>query len=576
VHELPVSGRARSTVEEIRIGTRGSALALAQAQEVVALLQRIEPNSACTLVPITTTGDRDRATSLSVLGGSGVFVKELHDALLAGRIDLAVHSAKDLPTVLPPELAIVAFPLRADVRDALVARSAASLASLPSGARVGTSSRRRRALLLSLRPDLELVDVRGNVDTRLRKLTEGAYEALVLAAAGLERLGRSDSVTEFLDPNVFVPAPGQGALAIVCRRDDPRQDRFAQLDDPAIRLAVSVERAFLAAFGSGCSLPLGAWATVEGDSVQLRVAVAAHDSGPVLRTTAVWPCDEAIERAGELARQLARDLPTETVGRWALEGKPLAGRRLLVVRPAGQQRELVARLRQLGAEVVVSPLIAIEPPADWRPVDRALGRLRSYDWVVFTSVNGVRSVVERLDALGIPREVLKALRIATIGPATARVLQQYGLEPALVPDRYIAEAVAEALVAAGVRGQRILLARAAEARDVLPQRLRDAGAAVDVVSVYRTVPRPLAEEVRRALVEGTIDWVLLTASSTVRSLVAAFGGTSAVHERVRFAAIGPVTAATARELGLTVAAVATRYTTEGLIEAIVRAERSAR
>ncbi|MCS7257675.1 MAG: hydroxymethylbilane synthase [Thermomicrobium sp.] len=576
MQQRPGQRRASGRAGEIRVGTRGSALALAQARAVIARLERIEPTSSCTLVPITTTGDRDRATSLTILGGTGVFVKELHEALLAGAIDLAVHSAKDLPTSLPSELEIVAFPVRADVRDVLVTRGASSLATLPPGARVGTSSRRRRALLAAARPDLTLVDVRGNVDTRLRKLEDGSYDALVLAAAGLERLGKLAQVTEYLDPDVFVPAPGQGALAVVCRRDDPRRDIFAGMDDPEIRLAVMVERAFLSAFGSGCTLPLGAYATVAGDTVRLRVAVAPDEHGPVIRDLTVWQRDEAIERAGALAQELVRSLPTTAARSWSLVAKPLAGRRVLVVRPAGQEQELVERLRELGAEVVVEPLIAIVPPEDWGEVDRALVRITDYDWLVFTSVNGVRSVLERLSVLGIPLEALARVRVATIGPATARALQERGIEPALVPDRYVAEAVADALITAGVTGKRVLLARAAEARDVLPRRLIEAGAEVLVLPVYRTEQRPLSQAVRRELEQGTIDWVLLTASSTVRSLVAALGDARSLHERVQFAAIGPVTASTARAFGLRVAVVATRYTSEGLVEAVVRAERSER
>ncbi|MCX7622377.1 MAG: hydroxymethylbilane synthase [Thermomicrobium sp.] len=563
--------------DEIRIGTRASALALAQARAVAALLERLAPDIQTRLVPITTTGDRDRATSLTVIGGTGVFVKELHEALQAGTIDLAVHSAKDVPSVLPPGLELVAFPLRADVRDVLVARDARSLATLPTGARVGTGSRRRRALLAALRPDLEFSDIRGNVDTRLRKLADGLYDALVLAAAGLERLDRREWITEYLDPDLFVPAPGQGALAVVCRADDPRRDSlFARLDDAAIRLAVSVERAFLAAFGTGCAVPIAAYATVEGEAVRLRVAVAADERGPVDRRVELWPRHEAAARASELARRLAEALQARAPRPTMTVQSPLEGRHVLVVRPAGQAMELVERLRQLGAEVIVHPLVAIVPPDDWGTIDPVLRDLRRFDWVVFTSANGVRMLLDRLAMLDIPIGVLGGAQLAAIGPATARSLETRGLCVALVPERYVAEAVAEALVARGIRGQRVLLARAADARDVLPARLREAGAEVTVLPIYRTVPLPLAEEVRAELHAGGIDWVLLTASSTVRSLVAAFGDPRRFHPRVRFAAIGPVTAATAAELGLGVAAIAERHTIEGLIEALLQAERSER
>ncbi len=543
---------------------------------VAELLRRIDSALSPVLVPITTTGDRDRATSLTLLGGTGVFVKELHEALLTGAIDLAVHSAKDLPTVFPRELDIVAFPLRAEVADALVAREGRRFADLPVGARIGTSSRRRRALIHAVRPDLVLLDARGNVDTRLRKLDEGAYDALILAAAGLERLGLGERITELLDPEQFVPAPGQGALAVVCRRDDPRRALFARLDDPDVRLAVSVERAFLSAFGAGCSLPLGAYASVEGESVRLRVALGSSEKDPVLRSIEVWPRAEALERAARLGDELARRTLRAQSSARVGESSPLAGRRIVVLRPSGQEGELADRLRRLGADVLVNPLITIRTPADWSAVDDTLRRIDAFDWVVFTSVNGVRIVAERLLALGLPIDLLRPVKIAVIGPATARAVRQLGLEVTLVPERYVAEALAAALAAQGVRGRRVLLARAAEARDVLPQQLREAGALVEVVPVYHTDLAPLDESIRRQLEEGSIDWVLLTASSVVRALVAALGSAEMLSERVRVAAIGPITAATARELGLRVDVVADRHTTDGLIEAVVRAERSAR
>ncbi|MCM8745004.1 hydroxymethylbilane synthase [Thermomicrobium sp. CFH 73360] len=560
---------------ELRVGTRGSALALAQAQQAVAALLRVAPDQQWTIVPIVTTGDRDRATSLTVLGGSGVFVKELHEALLAGGIDLAVHSAKDLPTQLPRGLELVAVLGREDVRDVVVSRSGATLATLPPGARIGTSSRRRRALVAALRPDVELADVRGNVDTRLRKLWDGAFDALILAAAGLARLGRLDVVTEYLGSDIFVPAPGQGALALVCRVDDPVGAIVAQVDEPDLHLAVAVERSFLAAFGSGCSLPLGAYATVAHGMVTLRVAVAGSERGPLLRRQVSWPTSDAIRAAAELAREIQAELAGR--GSWQPErSAPLAGRRVLVLRPLGQERDLVERLRALQAVPVVAPAIRIVPPDDWEPLDRALAELERFDWVVFTSVNGVRVVIDRLGMLGRFVDVLRAVKVAAIGPGTARELAAHGVTPSLVPRNYVAEAVAKELIAQGVGNARILLPRAAEARDVLPRALAEAGANVVVVPAYRTQSLPLPENVRHDLIDGRIDWVLLTSSSTVRSLVAAVGDFANVPSQVRVAAIGPVTAATARELQVRVDVVAERHTIDGLIEAIVRAEGSSR
>ncbi|MFN3337594.1 MAG: uroporphyrinogen-III synthase, partial [Thermomicrobium sp.] len=419
----------------------------------------------------------------------------------------------------------------------------------------------------------ELDDVRGNVDTRLRKLGEGAYDVLLLAAAGLARLGRLDVVTEYLDPDIFVPAPGQGALALVCRVDDPVAAIIAQVDEPDLHLAVAVERSFLRAFGSGCSLPLGAYATVAQGMVTLRVAVAGSERGALLRRQVSWPSSDAIRAAAELAREIQAEL-ADSGSRQPKRSAPLAGRRVLILRPHGQERDLVERLHAVQAVPIVAPAIRIVPPDDWEPLDRALVELERFDWVVFTSVNGVRAVVDRLGMLGRSVAVLQAVKVAAIGPGTARELTARGVTPSLVPRNYIAEAVAEELIAQGVGGARILLPRAAEARDVLPRALAEAGANVVVVPAYRTQYLPLPDRVRHDLIDGRIDWVLLTSSSTVRSLVAAVGDFANVSSRVRVAAIGPVTAATARELHVRVDVIAERHTVDGLVEAIVRAEGS--
>ncbi len=268
--------------ETIRIGSRGSALALWQAEHVKALLAAHGRPS--TIEIITTTGDRVLDRRLENVGGKGAFLKEIEEALAAGTVDLAVHSLKDVPTRLPEGLRLCAFLPRADPRDAFLSASGALLARLPPGSRVGTTSLRRQAQLAMLRPDLTLVDLRGNVDTRIRKLREGAYDAILLALAGLTRLGRASEVTEALDPSVLLPAPGQGAIALECRAGDHEVEAAAALlhDEPTAR-AVTAERTFLDALGGGCNVPLGAFAQPDGDGLWLRALVARADGSAVVR-----------------------------------------------------------------------------------------------------------------------------------------------------------------------------------------------------------------------------------------------------------------------------------------------------
>ena len=305
------------TAATLRLGTRASALALAQAQTVAAALAAA--GREVELVEITTLGDLSQEP-LAAIGGSGVFVSALRDALLAERIDLAVHSLKDLPTAPADGLTIAAIPRREDPRDVVVARDGLTLGELPAGARVGTGAPRRMAQIRALGLGLDLVPVRGNVDTRLRRVADGMLDAVVLARAGLARLGRLDEVTEVLDPLQMLPAPGQGALAVECRLDDDLVDALRVLDEPTTRSAVTAERSLLAALEAGCTAPVGAYAeAAEGDDgleLYLRAVVVSLDGTESIRKSATGPLTAA-ERIG---RDLAADLLDDGAG--ALVGTP--------------------------------------------------------------------------------------------------------------------------------------------------------------------------------------------------------------------------------------------------------------
>ncbi len=272
----------------LRIGSRGSQLALWQANHIAALLRG--QGHTVEIEIIKTTGDRLQEVTFAQVGSKGMFTKEIEEALADGRVDLAVHSLKDLPTELPELFTLAATPPRVDPRDAFVSVSYADLASLPQGAKVGTSSQRRRAQLKALRPDLEAVEFRGNVDTRLRKLSEGQVEAILLASAGLERLGKTDWVRERLDPKCFCPAAGQGSLGIETRKSDGQTiDAVAFLDHAPTRFAVTAERAALAALGGGCQVPIGIYCR-EGNAAsgtepayEIFAVVAAPETGAAVR-----------------------------------------------------------------------------------------------------------------------------------------------------------------------------------------------------------------------------------------------------------------------------------------------------
>ena len=288
-------------MSELVIGSRGSMLALWQARHVAARLSEL--GHVTRIEIIQTTGDKITDVALSKVGTKGIFTKEIEEALLAGTIDLAVHSAKDMPTELPPALVLAAFPERADPRDALIG---ARLDDLAHGAIAGTGSLRRAAQLRALRPDLEIRDLRGNVDTRLRKQAEGQYAAIVLAAAGLIRLGWQDRISEYLDPGRFVPAVGQGALAIETR-DDGGAGHVAvfAMDDAETRACLTAERAALRSMGGGCQVPLGAHAVLDsGGTIRLHGAVFSHDGRTIIRASSEGAAADADMIGTELGRKL--------------------------------------------------------------------------------------------------------------------------------------------------------------------------------------------------------------------------------------------------------------------------------
>lgn len=280
-------------------------MALRQSEQVKAALSAMHPELRIELKIIKTTGDKILDVPLAKVGGKGLFVKEIEEALLARQVDLAVHSMKDVPAMLPEGLEIAAVPAREDPRDVLVSGKAGTLEELPHGAVIGTGSLRRGAQALALRPDLRVETLRGNLDTRLRKARDGGYDAVILAAAGLHRMGWKDRITAYLDPDVFIPAIGQGALGIEVRADDREVWGLLRgLHDVPTAAAVTAERAFLKELEGGCQVPIGGHAQVRGASVALTGLVASLDGRTLYRETLQAPCEEAERLGRELAREL--------------------------------------------------------------------------------------------------------------------------------------------------------------------------------------------------------------------------------------------------------------------------------
>jgi hydroxymethylbilane synthase len=554
--------------QEVAIGSRGSALALAQATLVHDALAGVGRSSR--IVIVETEGDR-RAPDTA--WGEGAFVAAIEQALLAGRVDVAIHSAKDIPTEEDPRLRIAAYLPRADPRDALVVRASAAerrLDDLPPGSRVGTDSPRRTGFLLARRPDLAVHPLHGNVDSRLGRLDAGETDALVLACAGLDRMGLGDRIAERLQPEIVPPAPGQGAIAVQILHDHARLlALLAAIDDRPTRLAVEAERAFLSASGGGCRAPIGALATIAGNELDLLGGYANPDGSDTIVSRRRGSAAAGHDLGRELAAELdARGRIRTTVGPAGPRTSGSVGRRVLVTRATEQADQLVSALRDAGLEPIPVPTIAVEFAPPRGDLEAAAGLLHTYDWVVITSANGARALLKAAERI---LTELGAPSWAAIGPATRRVLEHEGIEVRFQPSQSSALAMADELVVDP--GDRVLVVRGDLADDDLAVALRARGAEVDDVAAYRTLETPDSSRVllRRALSEGPIAAVAFTSGSTVRGLVALGRDESIDILSMPCVCIGPETAEVARAAGFRILAVAPTPDSAALAAATARA-----
>jgi hydroxymethylbilane synthase len=683
------------------IGSRGSKLALWQSNWVKDRLEEVYEGLVVSIEVVKTTGDKLTEASLAQIGGKGVFTKEIEEALLDRRVDLAVHSLKDLPTTLPEGLRIAAITEREDVRDALIVSDNLrkyvinSIEDLPRCARVGTSSLRRASQLRHTRPDLQIIELRGNVETRLRKLHEEDYDAIILASAGLKRLGFDHCVATYLPTSEMLPAVGQGALAIETRVEDHRVNMLLEvLNHQPTRYATEAERAVLRSLGGGCAVPIAAFAhfkknrishrlvvdalvaDVEGrqlirrqvggqaqqaeelglklaemlieagardllpriggvqtpdpvqpDPVQpdpiqpadgevavearpetaLEIAVMAQvESEPVNDLSAapeVWATNDALSlqveipavlpapqfepEAAGVASVSTLTFESETTSKTFESGtaptaengdstRPLFGRRVIVTRAAKQSAEMKRALEALGAEVVPCPTIEIKEPSSWEQLDRALIHLSWYDWLVFTSVNGVEYFLGRMDALGHGRFELESHHICAVGRKTAEKLESENIVVDLTPEIFTAEALAEEFTRRfGQRhhlyGARMLLPASRTTRDVIRPAMEKIGVYVEVVEAYQTVtPAAKGDNVARLLRDAQADYIIFTSPSTVANLAAILetDHLAPYLANTRVTCIGPITAEAARLHGLTVHLQPEEHTGKAIVTAI--------
>ncbi len=520
--------------EPIRIGTRASLLARTQSA-VVGDALAVASGRPWSEVLIATSGD-DTSRPLQQPGSPGLFVSALRDALLDGRVDVIVHSFKDLPSAPVPGIALAAVPAREDPRDALVSREDVPLADLPTGATVGTSSPRRAAALLALRPDLVIAPIRGNVDTRIRKVRAGEFDAAVLALAGLRRIGREGEIAQVFDYAELLPAPAQGALAVEVRADDAELLAIvSRIDDAESRMATSAEREVLVGIDAACTTAIAAAATIDGDTLVLRAEL--FDEHGIAHAVA-----ERRERVvpGDLLAARAVGLRTAAELLGARERPPV-----LLVRSEGNERD-AQHLAALGLGAVCDPYVQITPAAS--PDLAALLTDQPDAWLVATSPMTVPSWVATAGEDSV-RASLRGRRVAATGERTADSLKALGCDDVLVPEIRSAQGLVSAL--AGFGPGAAIFPCGNLALRTLPEGLRALGWQVSEAVVYRTEPvghTPASVELIR---RRDISAIVLRSPSAVRALTQLV----AVPEGIPVICGGETTAGAARQAGLTVAAV---------------------
>jgi len=557
-------------MNRVVLGSRGSRLALVQTQWVAEQLRNLA-GVHVEIVTFTTTGDRILDVPLPQIGGKGLFTQELESALLEGRIDGAVHSLKDLPTLLPPGLIVGAVPKRANPLDALVARRQCRLLDLPKHARVGTSSLRRSVQLRQLRPDIEVVNLRGNVPTRLRKMEEMGLDAVILAAAGLERLGLADHITEILPVETMVPAPGQGALAVETRADHTALLTLLQcLEDPTTRTETDIERAFLQATGGGCQAPLGALARVEKGRVVLHALFAKDAEGSPRRLVKVGLENEGVDLAHAAAIELAGPM-SETPNSVAVQRSAV---KILLTRTGRTADLLQQRLEQEGAQVKRLPMIHVEPVEVANPPLSP----SDCDWLVFTSANAVSYFAQALKRFGRSLRHYAQVPICAVGPATAGAVMDHGLNVTLIPPASGAGALADALhmLEPSLEGVHFLFPCGDQALPTLEERLSALGAIVERYVVYQTRFVTPPTETLKDLLVWRPDILIFFSPSAVKAWIQVVVPTAhpRFYQESVAVAIGPTTAEAAREAGFCRIDVAQRQDVEGILDVLSRHIRS--
>lgn len=559
----------------IKIGTRGSKLALYQAFLVQEELQKHYPRTSFIIEIIKTKGDQILDVALSKIGDKGLFTKEMETALFNGEIDMAVHSLKDLPTKFPEGAKLGAVLKRGDIRDALISLDGRKVKDLTSNDVIATSSLRRKAQLLRINPDFKIIEIRGNVNTRIRKMQEGYCDVMVMAGAGLQRLEMDEYISELFDPELMIPACSQGAIAVEIRENDPDTAQLvSKINHTESFAATEAERTFLGTLEGGCQIPVGSYTMIEGDKFKITGFISSIDGSKFLRESAEGALSDAVYLSAKLAKslynkggaQILSEIRNETLANpqavLTLKDKVIISTRALEASDT-----LPEILKSSGAKLLSLPMIEIIPSPLDPQMAEDLNNLESFDWIFFTSKNGVVNFFKQLiDSKG-NTTLPKTVKLAVIGLKTGLELEYYGYAPIFISEENTAEEFLNHFEAKyKPENLKILLALGNLADNTLENRLSIQNT-TRRINVYQTVKPAQADQAILELIKiDAYDLIVFTSPSTFNNFCSFYD--PSLLEKLKMASIGTVTTKAIQKAGFEPLFTARKSNAEGIRDAI--------
>jgi len=563
-------------IKTIKIGTRGSKLALYQAFLVQVELQKHYPDTIFIIEIIKTKGDQILDVALSKIGDKGLFTKEMEEALFNHEIDMAVHSLKDLPTKFPEGAKLGAVLERGDIRDALISLDGRKIKDLTSKDVIATSSLRRKAQLLRINPDFKIIEIRGNVNTRIRKMQEGYCDVMVMAGAGLQRLEMGEYISELFDPELMIPACSQGAIAVEIRENDPiTAELVSKINHEGSFLATEAERTFLGTLEGGCQIPVGSYTTIDGDKFRITGFISSIDGTKFLKDTAEGDISQAVYLSAKLAKSLYNRGGNEILKEIRNENMlnpqadlVLKDKVIISTRAIESGDTLPDILKSCGAKLLSLPMIEIIPsPLDTKMAEYLNG-LEKYDWIFFTSKNGVINFFKQLIDKKGDTELPKSVKLAVIGYKTGLELEYYGYAPTFISEENTAEEFLNRFCAKyQPKNLNILLSLGNLADHTLQNHLSVQNT-MHRINVYQTIkPDHVDTEIIELLKNDHYDMIIFTSPSTFHNFCSFYDET--IVGKLRMVSIGSVTTKAIQQAGFEPLFTARKSNAEGIKDAII-------